>query len=100
MGERRFTREEAEALLPEVRVLVERLARHERAAAAIRSRRNELALRVAGNGGGLDDPAGLVDFPTLVDGEEAYLCWRLGEERIEHWHGLEEGFAGRKALDP
>jgi hypothetical protein len=42
---------------------------------------------------------GLVDFPSLVGGEEAYLCWKLGEEHIGYWHGLDEGFAGRKPLD-
>lgn len=42
---------------------------------------------------------GLVDFPCLMHGEEAYLCWKLGEERIGYWHGIEEGFAGRKPLD-
>lgn len=42
---------------------------------------------------------GLVDFPSLRDGREVYLCWKLGEERIAYWHGLEEGFAGRKPLD-
>ena len=42
---------------------------------------------------------GLVDFPTLMNGEEVYLCWKLGEKRIEYWHGIEEGFAGRKPLD-
>jgi hypothetical protein len=47
-----------------------------------------------------DLDAGLVDFPALLHGEEVLLCWRLGEERVEHWHGLEEGFAGRKRLDP
>lgn len=42
---------------------------------------------------------GLVDFPSLLKGEEVYLCWKLGEERIGYWHGIEEGFAGRKPLD-
>ncbi len=42
---------------------------------------------------------GLIDFPTLREGEEVYLCWKLGEERIGFWHGIEEGFAGRKPLD-
>lgn len=42
---------------------------------------------------------GLVDFPSLQNGEEIYLCWKLGEKRIEFWHGIEEGFAGRKPLD-
>jgi hypothetical protein len=42
---------------------------------------------------------GLVDFPTLRDGQEVYLCWKLGEEHIGYWHGLTEGFAGRKPLE-
>lgn len=43
------------------------------------------------------EPA-LVDFPARVDGREAYLCWRLGEKSITHYHGVEEGFSGRKPL--
>jgi hypothetical protein len=47
----------------------------------------------------LKDPAiGLVDFRTLVEGREAYLCWRLGEEEIAFWHELKEGAAGRQSL--
>jgi hypothetical protein len=46
-----------------------------------------------------DLEAGLVDFPSLLRGEEVYLCWKLGEPRIGYWHGIEEGFAGRKPLD-
>jgi hypothetical protein len=42
---------------------------------------------------------GLLDFPCSVDDEIILLCWRLGEERIAHWHGLAEGFAGRKPID-
>jgi len=42
---------------------------------------------------------GLVDFPTLLRGVEVYLCWKLGETTIEYWHGVEEGFRGRKAID-
>ena len=42
---------------------------------------------------------GLVDFPSLRGGEEVYLCWKIGEEHIGYWHGIEEGFAGRKPLD-
>ena len=42
---------------------------------------------------------GLIDFPTEFRGEEVYLCWKLGEPRIEFWHGVEEGFRGRKAID-
>jgi hypothetical protein len=47
-----------------------------------------------------DVDTGLVDFPARLHGEEVLLCWRLGEEQVAHWHGLEEGFAGRKLLDP
>jgi hypothetical protein len=42
---------------------------------------------------------GLLDFPSLRDGEEVLLCWQLGEDRVRFWHGTEEGFAGRKPLE-
>ena len=42
---------------------------------------------------------GLIDFPTLLHGEEVYLCWKLGESGIHFWHGVQEGFQGRKAID-
>ena len=41
---------------------------------------------------------GLVDFPTMIDGELAYLCWQLGEPELLHWHPLDGGFAGRQPL--
>ena len=41
---------------------------------------------------------GLVDFLHLREGREVNLCWRYGEERISHWHGLDEGYAARKPL--
>ena len=41
---------------------------------------------------------GLIDFPALRDGREVYLCWLYGEERIEYWHELDTGFAGREPL--
>jgi hypothetical protein len=41
---------------------------------------------------------GLVDFPALRDGEEVLLCWQVGEGAVACWHGLDEGFAGRKPL--
>jgi hypothetical protein len=46
-----------------------------------------------------DLETGLVDFPSLLEGEEIYLCWKLGEDRIAFWHGIDEGFAGRKPID-
>lgn len=42
---------------------------------------------------------GLLDFPCEVEGEIILLCWKMGEETITHWHGMEEGFAGRKPVD-
>jgi hypothetical protein len=42
---------------------------------------------------------GLLDFPTLFRGREVYLCWKLGEPSISYWHGVDEGFAGRKEID-
>jgi hypothetical protein len=42
---------------------------------------------------------GLVDFPTVFKGVEVYLCWKLGEPGIEFWHGVDEGFRGRKPID-
>jgi hypothetical protein len=46
-----------------------------------------------------DLDVGLVDFPTLFQGEEVYLCWRMDENDIDYWHGVSEGFAGRKPID-
>ena len=42
---------------------------------------------------------GLLDFPCRVEGEILMLCWKLGETAIEFWHGVDEGFRGRKAID-
>jgi hypothetical protein len=41
---------------------------------------------------------GLVDFPHLRDGQEVNLCWKHGETAVRHWHGMDEGYAGRKLL--
>jgi hypothetical protein len=41
---------------------------------------------------------GLIDFPSYRDGELIELCWKLGEERVEYWHKVGEGFSGRKKL--
>ncbi|MEP7334891.1 MAG: DUF2203 domain-containing protein [Actinomycetota bacterium] len=134
MASRHFTREEANALLPQVRPLTERLVEHRASLAAAQLERKQLALQIAGNGGGADltgaaaldeqiarehagvarcvnaihelggvvkdADTGLVDFPTQVAGAEAFLCWRLGEDEIAYWHGIDDGFSGRKPLDP
>jgi hypothetical protein len=41
---------------------------------------------------------GLVDFPSLLGGNEVYLCWLLGEPSVGHWHAVESGFGGRRPL--
>ena len=133
MAQRYFTAEEANELLPEVRLVAEELVEHRLAARAVAAKRAQLVTRIAGNGGDFDpqEPReleedferetaaiaeaverleqlgvivkdadrGLVDFPALREsGEEVLLCWQVGEDEIAYWHGLEEGFAGRKPL--
>jgi len=46
-----------------------------------------------------DLDTGLLDFPTMFRDREVYLCWKLGEPSISYWHGVDEGFAGRKEID-
>lgn len=41
---------------------------------------------------------GLVDFPSIIDGEEVMLCWRSDEESIKFYHGINEGYVGRKPI--
>jgi hypothetical protein len=43
-------------------------------------------------------PEGLVDFPSLMDERIVFLCWKLGESEVTHWHALDAGFAGRQSL--
>lgn len=123
VDERSYTVEEADAMLPELRDRLERIrgARQAmlRAAELVRERvvedgggahaggeywdatatlRSEIE-RLATEGILLRDPeTGLVDFPAEREGERVYLCWRLGEDRVGHWHPLDTGFAGRRPL--
>ena len=63
------------------------------------ARLQEFANELAEIGAELKDPAtGLIDFPTLVDDRDAWLCWKLGEDSIEFWHDLQSGFAGRQRI--
>lgn len=120
--ERRFTPDEATALLPD---LVATLERMREARQAILARGERIRAGAPSNGG--DDPGdayretlaalrqdvqaiaaqgvllrdtetGLLDFPAVIDGRDVFLCWRLGEERVSFWHGPETGFSGRKPL--
>ena len=45
-----------------------------------------------------DPGKGLVDFPTVIDGKDAWLCWRLGEPEVGYWHPLDGGFLSRRSL--
>jgi len=77
---------------------------------AIRRRQSEAHVVAGRIGAALDGVAemglevkgldGLVDFRSRHRGETVYLCWRYGEDAIEHWHTLDGGFAGRRAIGP
>jgi hypothetical protein len=47
-----------------------------------------------------DLEAGLIDFPSLRDGREVYLCWQVEEQEVGHWHAAETGYPSRLPLDP
>jgi len=63
-------------------------------------RLNGFAQELADLGVELKDPnIGLIDFPTLVDDREAYLCWKLGEPEVGFWHELTAGVQGRQPVE-
>jgi hypothetical protein len=120
-----YTLEEASALLPWVRTRIERL-RAARLRMGEGEARDALVAALHGNGGGdagrivseaflelretmlelrdrqivlRDLERGLVDFPSLRDEREVYLCWEEGEPEIAFWHEPDAGFAGRRPLD-
>jgi hypothetical protein len=123
--ERHFSREEANALLPQLTALLSQL---QEAKGELTDTEAHEALSEAAptNGGGeqgrqvgvaflevrriletveragivlRDIDRGLVDFPALMDGREVYLCWELGEDDVGYWHDLEGGYGGREPLD-
>ncbi|HEY1594150.1 MAG TPA: DUF2203 domain-containing protein [Thermoleophilaceae bacterium] len=123
--ERHYTLDQATAALPWVRERLERL-RESHALLNEKEARDALEHAAPGNGGGepgqvvsegflglrsalielqemeivlRDLERGLVDFPSLRDGREVYLCWvEQEEDEIAYWHELETGFAGRQPL--
>ena len=122
---RHYTLEEASELLPRVAELVERM-RVARNQLGDRKAREALSEAAPTNGGGppgrtvsqgfldlrdsmielreldvvlRDLDRGLLDFPSLRDGREVYLCWQEGEDAIEFWHEPDTGFGGRRPLD-
>lgn len=77
------------ATLAEAAAEIERLARE----------LSRLVDEIAEHGAEVKDlDTGLIDFPALRRGETVLLCWKLGEDEIRYWHGLEDGFAGRRLL--
>lgn len=129
---RYFTREEAEALLPQIAVVLERIRDERKLLVQTNGELEVLRIQAAGNGHNLhermarlqddlsthvqslrqlateldsfgcelkDPDIGLIDFLSMRNGREIYLCWMLGEERINFWHYLHTGFAGRQPLD-
>lgn len=122
-----FTAEEADALIPELEkifsAVADLTATAEMKAASLRRReqagdedpaataidRSQLQFLASGINDWMQKivelgalPKGvspaLVDFPSRVDGREAYLCWKLGEKRVSHYHPVDEGFSTRKPL--
>ena len=80
----------------EVKKIALRRAEREKAVQRVRDSLNEInAIGVQVK----DIDIGLLDFPCKVDDQIVLLCWKLGESSITHWHGTEEGFAGRKPID-
>jgi hypothetical protein len=75
-----------------LRDLAGTLQRETEAVVACVERINELGIQVK------DLDEGLLDFPARHADEDVLLCWRLGEEEVGFWHGVEEGFRGRKPL--
>lgn len=102
----RFTRAEAEALLPQVRPLLEDIQRRKgsydrRPSAPLARELEALVGEVNALGVQVKDlDAGLIDFPSTRRGEEILLCWKLGEgERISWWHDAEAGYRGRRLIE-
>jgi hypothetical protein len=123
--ERHFTRAEANALLPRLTAMLDRL-RDAKDDLTDTEAHEALSESAPGNGGGeegkqvgvaflevrrlletieqsgivlRDIDRGLVDFPAVLDGLEVYLCWELGEDDVGYWHDLESGYRGREPLD-
>jgi hypothetical protein len=119
-----FTRDEARALLPQVRKWLEQLEHLHQRLHKFEQRLNSLMLSGNDAGGDLvndwvramadmqdtlvefrrrdivvkDIERGLVDFPAIIGGREVFLCWEKDEEDIEFWHDLDSGYAGREKL--
>jgi hypothetical protein len=122
--EKHYTREEARAMLPEIRRWLERLNRLRKDVEKFERRLSQMAAQATDIGGETvndwiraladtqevlvefqrreifikDLDRGLIDFPAIIGGREVFLCWESDEDDIEFWHDLESGFAGRERL--
>ena len=121
---RHYTRDEAQALLPEVRGWLEQLAGLRRDLDTYDQRLTSVMAQGADTGGNMvntwvktmarmqalllefyrreiqvkDLDRGLIDFPALIGGKEVFLCWEQGEPHVEFWHDLDSGYAGRERI--
>ena len=122
-----FTVQEANALLPSVRIIVGKIQRSHRQLSRYRDEAKKASEAAEQGGGGITDGVayalilteltaklaeleglgvqlkdferGLIDFPSLRDGRVVLLCWQLGEgDELEWWHDVDAGFAGRTPL--
>jgi len=83
-------------LLVDIPEMARRRAEHDKAVQSIK----DVLAEIEAIGVQVKDlDIGLLDFPCIVDDEIVLLCWKYGEEKIQYWHGLEEGFRGRKPID-
>ena len=122
MSDKLYTIEEANALLPHLAPTLIELRAASDEAARIKEAMDQAAVTNGGSSKGekwrkkltrvqelidrinaweielRDLETGLVDFPAIVDGRPAYLCWRLGEPQVAHWHSPDDGFQGRRRL--
>ena len=104
-----FTPKQANESLYEIRAIVERIIAikkdadsktDDNAIASTMERLEKEIQKLEDLGCVLKDMnTGLIDFPAVRLGTRVWLCWKLGEESVIFWHGLHEGFAGRKSVD-
>ena len=119
-----YTREEASALLPQIRSWLKRLLdlrsqleKYDERLAQLREPGCDLGGELVNSGTRVmadikdalwefhrreiqvkDLDRGLLDFPSLMGGKEVFLCWEQDEEDVEFWHDLDAGYAGRERL--
>ena len=120
-----YTRDEAQALLPQLRLWLAELKRLREDTERFEKRLSGLNTEGQDTGGDTvnswiralagmqsvlmefqrreifikDLSRGLVDFPALIGGREVFLCWEADEDTVEFWHELESGYGGRERLD-